>query len=296
MTTTRTEASRAVLETAAAAVGLPADGAEVIRFSENDLWRLPYGVVARVARVGQEQAAAREVAVTRWLAGQGVPAVQPLDVQQPVVAHGRPTTFWKELPPHRSGSGADLAPLLRRLHDLPAPEDLPLGVMDPFIRVEERLANARSLAESDQAWLLSLLADLRAAWDQLPQGRPQSVIHGDAWAGNCAVTNQGQAILLDFERTSLGRPEWDLTSTAVGVDTLGNLSHDAYERYCSAYGYDVRGWDGYPIMRAIRELRMTSSAFQAADDRPAIHEQAMYRLACLQGQGGPRPWMWTSLG
>ncbi|WP_369201022.1 phosphotransferase family protein [Streptomyces sp. PU-14G] len=296
MTTTRTEASWAVLEKAAAAADLRIHGAEVIRLSENDLWRLPDDVVARVARAGQEQAAAREVAVTRWLAKEGVPAVRPLDVDQPVLALGRPTTFWEELPPHRSGSGADLAPLLRRLHDLPPPGDLPLDVMDPFVRLEDRLLSARILPEDDRRWLLDLLADLRAEWAQLPSGRQKSVIHGDAWAGNCAVTSQGEAYLLDFERTALGHPEWDLTSTAVGVDTLGNLSHDAYEGHCSAYGYDVRTWEGYPTMRAIRELRMTSFAFQAADERPEIREQAMYRLSCLRGRGGPRPWGWQSLG
>lgn len=296
MTTTRTDASWAVLEKAAAAVDLPVDGAEVIRLSENDLWRLPDGVVARVARAGQEQAAAREVAVTRWLAKEDVPAVRPLACEQPVYALGRPTTFWKELPPHRSGSGADLAPLLRQLHDLPAPDHLPLHVMDPFVRLEDRLLSARSIGEDDRRWLLDLLADLRAEWAQLPSGRPKSVIHGDAWAGNCAVTSQGEAYLLDFERTALGHPEWDLTSTAVGVDTLGNLSHDAYEDYCSAYGYDVRSWDGYPTMRSIRELRMTSFAFQAADEHPDIHEQATYRLSCLRGRQGPRPWGWQSLG
>lgn len=63
-----------------------------------------------------------------------------------------------------------------------------------------------------------------------------------------------------------GHPEWDLTSTAVSVDTLGNLSEDAYGRYCSAYGYDVRSWEDYPTMRAIRELRMTSFSLQAADN------------------------------
>lgn len=296
MTTTRMEASWAVLEKAAEAVDLRIHDAEVIRLSENDLWHLPDGVVARVARAGQGQASAREVAVTRWLAQEGVPAVRPLSIDQPVFALGRPITFWEELPPHRSGSGAELALLLRQLHDLPAPDDLPLGVMDPFVRLEDRLVSARSITEDDRRWLLDLLVDLRAEWAQLPSGRPTSVIHGDAWAGNCAVTSQGEAYLLDFERTSLGPPEWDLTSTAVGVDTLGNLSLDAYENYCTAYGYDVRCWEGYPTMRAIRELRMTSFAFQAADGRPEIHKQAMYRLSCLRGWGGARPWGWQSLG
>ncbi len=42
-----TDDSLAVLNAAAAAAGLGATGAEVIRLGENDLYRLPGGVVAR---------------------------------------------------------------------------------------------------------------------------------------------------------------------------------------------------------------------------------------------------------
>lgn len=292
---TRAEGSWAVLQRAAEAVDLRVRPAGVIRLAENDLWRLPDGVVARVARAGQEQAAAREVAVTRWLAEMGVRAVRPLGVEQPVVALGRPVTFWEELPPHRPGTAADLAPLLRQLHELRPPDELPLGSLDPFVRLNERLTSTLSIPDGDRRWLLAHLADLRFAWAELPPG-PISVVHGDAWGGNCAVTATCAAYLLDFERTALGRPEWDLTSTAVSIDTLSDISPESYTDYCTAYGYDVRTWSGYPTMRAIRELRMTTSAFQAADERPELHKEAMHRLACLRGHGGPRPWMWRSLG
>ncbi|MFJ4770845.1 cytochrome P450 [Streptomyces uncialis] len=47
---------------------------------------------------GQEQAAAREITVTRWLAALDFPAVRPLAIDQPVHAAGRTATFWEELP------------------------------------------------------------------------------------------------------------------------------------------------------------------------------------------------------
>jgi aminoglycoside phosphotransferase (APT) family kinase protein len=253
MTTTRTEESFTVLREVVAAAGLSTEGAQPIQLAENDLWRLPANIVVRIARAGQEAAAAREVAVTRWLAEHDVPAVRPLPMEQPVHACGRAATFWEELPPHRHGTEVDLAPLLRRLHDLPKPS-FHIGRLDPFVRITDRLAAARSVSDDDREWLLHRLDDLRQEWDHLPAGQPECVIHGDAWGGNCAVTADG-AVLMDFERTSEGPPEWDLTSTAIEHDTFGTLSEAGYRRYCEAYGYDVMAWDGYPILRGIREDR-----------------------------------------
>lgn len=62
MTTTHTGESFAVLEEVADAAGLSADGAEPIRLAENDLWKLSNDVVVRIARPGQDEVAAREVA------------------------------------------------------------------------------------------------------------------------------------------------------------------------------------------------------------------------------------------
>jgi Ser/Thr protein kinase RdoA (MazF antagonist) len=294
MTGHRTEMARPYLHAAATAAGLSPTGAEPIRLAENDLWRLPCGIVVRISRAGQDAAAFREVAVTRWLATHDFPAVRPLPLTQPLTAADRPATYWYELPPHHAGTAADLAPLLHRLHNLPVPQDLPLGEADPFVRIRERLAAARSLNPADRDFLLTRLDRLRDAWDDLPPGQPPCVIHGDAWGGNCAVTEDGQATLLDFERTALGRPEWDLTSTAIALETTGTLTADGYQAFCSAYGHDVRDWPGYPTLRAIRELRMVTFAFQIADQDPAALPQARYRIACLHGEHGPRPWHWTA--
>ncbi|MDX2680034.1 phosphotransferase family protein [Streptomyces sp. NY05-11A] len=297
MTTTHAEESFAALEEITAAVGLTTAGAEPIRLAENDLWRLPGEVVVRIARVGQEAAAAREVAVARWLAENDVPAVRPLPMEQPVHAGGRTATFWELLPRHQHGTEADLAPLLRQLHDLPKPA-FPIGRLDPFVRIAERLKSARSVGETDRQWLLGRLADLRGEWERLPAERPECVIHGDAWRGNCAVIEapHRRALLLDFERTSLGVPEWDLTSTAVAYDTFGNLPRDQYDRYCELYGYDVMSWDGYATLRGIRELRLVTFAAQIADQAPQALSQARYRIDCVRGRRGPRPWGWAAVG
>ncbi|NUK15687.1 MULTISPECIES: aminoglycoside phosphotransferase family protein [Streptomyces] len=293
MTSPRAHESYAVLQKVVQAVGLGIDGAESIRLAENDIWRLPGRVVVRIARLGQEAAAAREVAVTRWLRQRGVPAVRPLDIEQPITVDGRAATFWEELPPHRAGDSSNLAPLLRQLHGLPNPS-FKLDEMDPFVRIEDRIEAARSVNEDDQTWLLRRLSDLKEAWRDLPPGLPLCVIHGDAWGGNVAVTANGD-VLMDFERSAYGPPEWDLTSTAVAADTFGKVSGASYANFCEAYGHDVMTWAGYPILRGIRELRLVSFAFQTADQDPRANDQAFYRLACIRGHHGARPWQWQAV-
>ncbi|MGW4384111.1 phosphotransferase enzyme family protein [Kitasatospora sp. NPDC004531] len=285
-----------LLAEACAAIGRPSAGAELIRAGENTLWRLPGRIVVRIARPGQEAVAARELTVARWLRGHRVPAVRPLDRPPgPLLVRGRPVTFWHELPPHRHATAPELAAALGRLHRLPPP-DAELGTIDPFVRLPARIDGATTLRAPHRDWLHGRLADLRTAWAELTPARgPSTVVHGDAWSGNLAVTATA-AHLLDFERTALGPPAWDLTSTAVAHDTFGTLDAPGYAAFCTAYGADVTEWPGYPVLRAIRELRLTCYALQQAAADPRRHAaQAHYRLACLRGEHGPRPWKWTAV-
>ncbi|MEY9937631.1 phosphotransferase enzyme family protein [Streptacidiphilus sp. MAP5-3] len=290
------EASREHLREACEAVGLlrHSDQAELIRLGENAMWRLPsLGLIARIARDGQQSAAAREVRVASWLAVNGIPAVKPAeDLEQALEVSGRAVTWWLDLGPHRPGTVAELAALLRRLHALPVPDGLTLGHTDPFVRLDERIGQT-DLDASQQAWLHQRLAELRQAWEELPSASAEVVVHGDAWAGNVAVTPNGNALLLDFERTAIGPREWDLASTAVAFQTSGTVSTGSYRSYCRAYGFDVTDWPGYPALRGARELRLVCFAAQTAVQHPTAHAQAVYRLECLQGKHGPRPWSWS---
>ncbi|MFK0194027.1 phosphotransferase enzyme family protein [Kitasatospora sp. NPDC090308] len=284
----------ALLAEACAAAGRPSTGARLIRAGENTLWRLPGGVVARIGRPGQLAVAAKELAVADWLHRHRVPAVRPLGhPAAPLAVHGRPVTFWHELPPHRPGTPVELATALRRLHRLPPPP-AGLGALDPFVRLPERIA-AAALDEPGRRRLRSHLAELRTAWSELAlPARPPHLVHGDAWSGNLAVTATA-AHLLDFERTALGPAEWDLTTTAVGRHTFGTVPPGTYDAFCAAYGADVTEWPGYPVLRDIRELRLTCYAWQQAGADPRHRAEARHRLACLFGEHGPRPWGWTAL-
>jgi hypothetical protein len=284
----------AILNAACATAGLSATGAEPIRFGENAIFKLPGRVVARIARPGQQQAARREVAVSRWLNTSGVTAVAALaGVPQPVEVEGRSVTFWEELPAHHYGSLAQVASMLKALHSLPVPDEVPLGHLDPFVRLPERIAEAVTVAGDDRAWLQARARELRARWAVLPPGMPSCVVHGDARTGNIVQTAGGRVVMLDLERCSVGPPEWDLVSTAVKYATYGSITEPEYRAFCGAYGTDVTTWDGFTVLRDIRELRMTSFVAQQAATQARFAREASFRIACLRGLHGPRPWTWT---
>ncbi|MGY2061319.1 phosphotransferase, partial [Nocardia gipuzkoensis] len=122
-----------VLKAACAAVGLDPAGAELLRLSENAIYKLPDGVVVRISRPGQQAAAQREVDVARWLEASGVRAVQVVsEIEQPVDVDGRAVTFWQELPAHHHGTPAQVAGALKQLHALTPPADFALGEVAPF--------------------------------------------------------------------------------------------------------------------------------------------------------------------
>ncbi|MEV6056189.1 aminoglycoside phosphotransferase family protein [Streptomyces sp. NPDC052107] len=286
--------SSAVLDEACSRAGFDASVAEPIRRAENEIWRLPgQSVIVRIARPGQFAATVREVRVARWLAENAVPAVRLADVDQPIEADGRSVTFWQELPPHEHGSHTDVAHLLRRLHALPTPT-FELGHLDPFVRLSERLQAASTLSSTDRKWLERLHQELAAAWAERPVGRPDCAVHGDAWPGNLIRTAEGP-LVIDLERFSLGPPEWDLVSTAVRARTTGAVSAAQYDEFCAAYGYDVTDWPGYSILAGARELRMVTYAAQHAASNPEWRGQAQYRVDCLRGRQGPRPWNWKGI-
>lgn len=283
-----------ILRAACQVVGVDAAGAELLRQSENTIYRLPGRVVARISRPGRLAVAAKELQVAGWLADSGVRAVEPVpDQVQPVAVDGRAVTFWRELPEHRFSTHIELARMLRALHALPPPP-FALPTADPFVDLDSRIAGTRSLSDTDRQWLLGRLNDLRAAYAALPPGLPYCAVHGDAWAGNFLVTEAG-TVVADLERFGYGPPEWDLSGVAVDHITFGYLSAGRWQEFSDAYGYDVVAWTGFDIVRDARELRKVTFAFQVADDEPNDLPQATYRLACIRGLHGSRPWKWIGL-
>ncbi|MEU1953797.1 phosphotransferase enzyme family protein [Nocardia rhamnosiphila] len=294
---TTEEPISSILHLAGRTAGVDTTAAELLHYSENAIYRLPGGLVARISRPGQQAAAQREIRVARWLEDRDIATVQAVTgIEQPVEVENRAITFWRELPPHRPGTPLDVATALRRLHSLEPPTAFTLDPVDPFVRLETRIAAAEILDPADRQWMNEHLTQLRERWQQLPQGLPWCVIHGDAWLGNVVSDHHGRSILLDLERTSIGPPEWDLVHTAIKHHSFGWIAAGEYTRFCEIYGHDVSGWEGYALLRDIREFRMTTMAAQVATGDPAGRSQALHRLGCIRGEYGTRPWKsWKAL-
>ncbi|GAA3852321.1 aminoglycoside phosphotransferase family protein [Saccharothrix violaceirubra] len=293
MSPTSDDLGRALVD-ACARLGLDPAEAEPVRLGENAVYRLPGGIVVRISRPGQHHAAEKEIRIARWLADHDVPAVRALDsVAQPILSGDRAATFWEELPPHRHGTPAEVAGAIRRLHDLPVPDDLPLGDLDPFVRLRDRIDSALTLPAQDRHWLRAHLRTLEDRYLDLPPGLPARVVHGDAWVGNVVATADRRVVLLDLERCAVGPPEWDLVSTAIKHTSFGWVTAADYHDFCRRYGHDVTTWAGFSLLRDIRELRMTCYLAQRATEHPAARDEARSRVDCLRHRVGSRPWAWT---
>src|SRR5215475_9948391 len=134
--------------------GLDVRDAELVKFTNNAVFRLPHeGVVARIAgSLVVRQRVPKVVMVARWLATHDLPAVRLLpDLPQPLTVDGELVTLWYEVP--RAGpppTGTELGHLLRRIHALPAPVDLP--AWNPLDGIRTRLADAEDLTDGDHAF------------------------------------------------------------------------------------------------------------------------------------------------
>jgi len=281
---------REILLAACRTIGVDTGATDLIRAGSNTLYRLPGGIVARIGRPGRQDLAYKEAVVATWLAAAGVPAVRVLsDVEQPVRVADRAVTFWYELAPHRRASMGEIASVLRQLHTLPRPGfDLP--ALTPLWPRGD-LSRTEYLDAADRSWVLGRLDMLHRRYVELPAGQPWCFVHGDAWAGNF-VTTAGGPVMLDLERFAYGPPEWDLVAVALAYVTHGTHSRREWLDFCARYGDDVTGWNGFAVLRDIRELRKAVFGLPRQKWDSAIAAQARYRLACLRGQHGPRPWRW----
>ncbi|MBO0608989.1 aminoglycoside phosphotransferase family protein [Myceligenerans salitolerans] len=285
-----------VAHQAAVQVGIDNVGARPLRHGSNALYFLPSAnLVARVGRPGSFAIARREVRAAAWLAGQSLRVNTPApEIEQPILVGDRPVTWWLPLPRHRHATTAELATVLRRMHELPVPAELGLPTFNPLAHIADRIGDAPGITQGDRSWLLDRAAELRqeAAAGALPAST--AIVHGDAWQGNVVVPDDGEPVLLDFEHVALGHPDWDLIPIAVDHTDFARLSDAEYDAFVGAYGgHDVTTTPWFRTMADIQELRWTAFIAQKAATDSRAATEAAHRIACLRG-AIPKPWTWAA--
>ena len=286
---TRERLDQALADVCAQA-GLDPDGATLIKFTVNAVYQLRQPVVVRIS--GSKAVAHRApkvVAVATWLAQHDFPAVRLLPgVAQPVQAGDHVATFWEQVPATGpEPTATDLGILLRRLHTLP--EEIPLPQWDPLGDVRRRLDDAEGLNSADAAFLRTKAADLAVELHSLRPVLPPGPIHGDAQKGNLIGGPHG-AVLADFDSFCTGPREWDLVPVAFGRARFSYPS-GRHEALAASYGYDVTTWSGWPTLRAIRELKLITSAVPVLRSRPTMAENFRHRLNTVINEDLTTKWV-----
>lgn len=273
-----------------AQLGLDPRGAILLRFTNNAVYSLTSApVVVRI--VGSRTLryrAEKVVDVARYFAANGIPAIRLLpDVEQPLVAGEHVATAWTTVDrASRRSTAADLAGLLRRVHVLPVPAGLTEWA--PLDDVRARIADAEELDDDDRRFLLRRCDHVDDALTSLDFQLPTGVVHGDAHPGNVIVGPDGP-VLCDFDSTCVGPPEWDLTPLAVGRERFGDPA-DRYRMLVDEYGFDVAAWEGYPVLRLARELKLTTSVLPILRSHPHVRGELMRRLEDLRAGRTGTPW------
>ncbi|MCL6673017.1 MULTISPECIES: phosphotransferase enzyme family protein [Streptomyces] len=237
-----------------------------------------------VVKVGRDaellDRARRELDIALWLAEAGVPAVRAAR-PEPLLVEGHPVTVWQRMPDAvRPAEPRDLAELLRVVHALPAPA-FPLPPRELLGGVERWLRLAGDAIDpADAAYLRERRDGFAAAAAALTPRLAPGPIHGDALPRNVHVGPDGP-VLVDLETFSSDFREHDLVVMALSRDRYG-LAAGAYDAFTEAYGWDVREWEGCPVLRGARETASCAWVAQHAPSNPKALAEFGRRVASLR--------------
>lgn len=280
---------------AAAAIGRPTRGTELIKFTNNAVVRLrKVGLVVRIA--GSTVMRTRlpgVIAAARLFEEHHVPAVRLWPGEQPLHVRDHLATIWVEAEPsHASAHPDELARLVKQVHQLPPPypQEIPAWSLTAGLR--QRISDGTDMAPETIAYLSAELDDVQrdlATLSAIPPLLPPGLIHGDAHTGNVITTCSGP-ILCDFDSTSYGPREWDLTPAAVGTLRF-RYSPDVHQSMVVHHEVDVTEWPGFPVLRRLRELQLIISVIPALSVNPGLLPQWRHRLSTYRN--GDHEAIWT---
>jgi len=282
------------LVVACRAAGFPHRDRQLLRNVANAVYLLPeVPIVARVGHgPGVVARSRRAIEVARWLAGRGFPATAPVEpptgLSQPLRFTKRgqslAVTFWRYYPqdPAEPLDPGQLAAVAHDLHALPDVPPFPLPAYSPLVAVRRALADpasADALPRADRTWLSQRVSQACAEFQRMESTLGFGLLHGDMYLGNLLHGDPG-VVLADWDTVCVGPREIDLAPTYTAVRF--GLAPTAVDRFAEAYGHDLRGWAGYPTVRAIRELSTLDTLIRAAPTRPASADELRHRVGTLR--------------
>ena len=262
--------------------GLVADESELIKYTNNAVYRLPsQGVVVRFGVGDLASQRANHVAkIATWLQAKDAPAVRLAPgLTQPVLFENYSATIWEALEGgNPEWTGADLAEPLLGWHKLTPPAEL--KYWDPFSSARSRLAMADGLPADDHAWLTRQWSAIEAEYRSILPELRVGLLHGDAYIGNLLRERTGRFVFCDFDGTSIGPLAYDLVVAAVSAIRFGAVQD--HEALATTYGLDVTTVASWPVLRRIRELVLVTSVITDLRNRPDIAKIHAHRLASLR--------------
>jgi hypothetical protein len=289
MTTTYAAQEDAVRD-ACRTLGLSARGLTPLRRHATSVYLLPQdGIVARVSPWDQREPVARSVALTRWLAAQGLAVTEPIAAPQPLECPPHTITFWNHYPQPDGPppSPEHLGRLLRQLHGLPLPP-VELPPYQPLAALRETVERSTTLSASDRLWLQGAVAESLDAYRHLEFPLGEGLLHGDAYPGN-TLWNGREALLGDWDEAAFGPREIDLANTFQGV-RFGRTQQEL-TAFVHAYGYDPARWPRLTVLTKMRDLHTLGSFIRRVDrgDAAAV-EQLTFRLKTLRSGDHEAKW------
>lgn len=281
MTTAPTEVD--ALREACSAAGLRSDDTTLLHKHATSVWLLrDHGVVARISFASNDRSRiARAVVVTRWLDQQGLPAVQPVDVDQPLDVGQMSVTFWRYYPQDdRSSPGAaHLGRLLKHLHQLPSPP-VDLHPYQPLSHLGRSLEADVPMSTDDSVWLAKRRTELLEMYGEIDTALGVGFIHGDAYPGNTLWDADGVR-LSDWDEIALGPRELDLVNTHQGARV--GRSMEERNAFTEAYGWDVTAWPGFAVLREMRDLHTLAAYIdRAATGDAKAAAELRHRVATIK--------------